>query len=364
MFCEKGAVLFYSLRVTPIFLPQIKVYSELGEKPQTWDQHQKGAITTNHGDNKKEVMKFMDFSMTSQTFVKLCWAEYVFVSLSLALVIAKFFPAVHNQIVSRATRLEHQSLYWGTAVASNVFTYGVVFTLMRGLSIFVKSASIVALSAQEVIVHVILFVGAVINSGGIAVPIPQGISNNLSFCWYCCICCSQQSRAKIMRVLVLFSFMSFVYHSVMDVISVIFVLFIERLRILVLTLALFYASLSIFLILLISFVLLSLFRSKNEGDVLCHQIFRSFGSVCMFLTVFPAVMLSVVVYIVIVLTLSMKGVTGIVTGLIPSIALSAASWYIKKRLVKEVSQFDSAKRFSDYGTTGVTANEKTLILRR
>ena len=348
-----------------MFLPQIKVYAEFEGKPQTWDQHQKGTITTNydyHGDNRKEVMKFMDFSMTSQTFVKLCWAEYVFVSLSLALVIAKFFPAVHNQIVSRATRLEHQSLYWGTAVASNVFTYGVVFTIMRGLSIFVRSASIVALSAQEVIVHVILFVGAVINSGGIAVPIPQGISNHLSFCWYCCVCCSQQCRAKTMRVLVLFSFMSFVYHSVMDVISVIFVLFIERLRILVLTLTLFYASLSIFLILLISFVLLSLFRSKN--DVLCHQIFRSFGSVCMFLTVFPAVMLSVVVYIVIVLTLSMKGVTGIMTGLIPSIALSAASWYIKKRLVKEVSRSDTAKRFSDYGTTGVTANEKNTDLEK
>ena len=67
--------------------------------------------------NRKE-MKFMDFSMTSQTFANLSWAEYVFVSLSLALVIAKFFPAVHNQIVSRATRLEHQSLYWGTAVVS------------------------------------------------------------------------------------------------------------------------------------------------------------------------------------------------------------------------------------------------------
>ncbi|CAI8048541.1 hypothetical protein GBAR_LOCUS26762, partial [Geodia barretti] len=33
----------------------------------------------------------------------------------------------------------------------------------------------------------------------------------------------------------------------------------------------------------------------------------------------------------------LKGVAGIVTGLIPSIALSAASWYIKKRLEKEVS---------------------------
>ena len=61
--------------------------------------------------------------------------EYTFVSLSLALVIAVYFPVVHNQIVSRETRLEHYSLYWGTAVVSNVFTYGLLFAAGRAWSI-------------------------------------------------------------------------------------------------------------------------------------------------------------------------------------------------------------------------------------
>ena len=42
----------------------------------------------------------------------------------------------------------------------------------------------------------------------------------------------------------------------------------------------------------------------------------------------------VVIYMIIVFSLNLKGVTGILTGLIPSIALSAASWYIRKRLLK------------------------------
>ena len=47
----------------------------------------------------------------------------------------------------------------------------------------------------------------------------------------------------------------------------------------------------------------------------------------------------VVIYMIIVFSLNLKGVTGILTGLIPSIALSAASLYIKKRLlIKEASR--------------------------
>ncbi|CAI8049037.1 hypothetical protein GBAR_LOCUS27001 [Geodia barretti] len=66
------------------------------------------------------------------------------------------------------------------------------------------------------------------------------------------------------------------------------------------------------------------------------------GGVCMLISVFGAVALMVVMYMIIVFSLNLKGVAGILTGLIPSIALSAASWYIKKRLEKEVSQSNTA----------------------
>ena len=352
-----------------MFLLQIKVYSEFGGKPQTWDQHQKG--TTNYEYN------IIFFSLTLHSYVNWSWAQYVFVSLSLALVIAKFFPAVHNQIVSRATRLEHQSLYWGTAVVSNVFTYGLFFAAMRGGTIFeqfmynmqilVSYNPLYIASAHEVIINVILFVGSVIASlkthPDADVPIPRGMAKviiKLSFCWSCfccCVCCSPRCRAKTMRVLILFSFMSFVYRSVMDAISVAFALFIEESRVTTITLSIVYISFLLFLILFVSFSLLGLLRSRNNDVLCCQSFITCFRSICIFVIIFPAIVLTLVMYTMIIISLNLRGVTGIVTGLIPSIALSAASWYLKNRLVKEVSQSNTGTSMSQYTTTDGAVND-------
>ena len=118
-----------------IFL-QIKVYSESGGKLQTyWDQSQKGTLTDYDYYDRQKVLSLINWSMTSGTFVKLSLVEYVFVSLCLALVIARLFPVVHNHIISKATRFEHQSLYWGMVVVSNTFVYGLLFAGGRGWSI-------------------------------------------------------------------------------------------------------------------------------------------------------------------------------------------------------------------------------------
>ena len=343
------------------------VYSESEGKPQIWDQSQKGTVKINKGpfaylfkDNNYDYTSGMKFiqKMGPHQFVQLSLVEYVFVSTSLALVIAKFFPAVHNQIVSRATRLEHQSLYWGTAVVSNVFTYGLLYAVMRwgSISFLVsyvmdlvsyKSISPYVPLVQEVAIKVILFVGAVIASlkthHDTNVPIPRGMANiiiNLSFCWSCfccCVCCSPQCRAKTMRVLVLFSFMSFVYHNVMDVISVLFLMFIEENRVTTVTLTLLYISLLVFLVLFVSFSLLSLLRSRNDGVLRYRNFITCFGGLCMFMIVFPAIVLMVLMYTIVIISLNLRGVTGIVTGLIPSIALSAVSWYIRKKLLKRAA---------------------------
>ena len=66
-------------------------------------------------------LTFMTLKVTESIVAWLGVGKYMISSLSLALLIAKFFPAVHNQIVSKATRFEYQSLYWGTAVVSNIF---------------------------------------------------------------------------------------------------------------------------------------------------------------------------------------------------------------------------------------------------
>ena len=331
-----------------------------------WDQSQKGTVTytsliSDDNENQKSVMKFMDFQMKSHAFVRLSWAEYVFVSLSLALVIAKFFPGVHNQIVSRATRLEHQSLYWGTAVVSNVFVYGLLFAGARGWSIFLQSNLLNFLwspraylynwfyfkfvlppSVQEVVINVILFVGAVIASlkNTTEIPIPKGIAKvliNISFfwsCFCCCCCCSRRCKVKALRVLIMFSFMVFIYCNIMDAISFVFMMFIEQSRVMIITIALLYISLIVFLVLSVSFSLFILFYGSNAGMSIAKQTVYFIGGVCTLISVFGAVGLLLVVYLIIFFSLNLQGFSGILTGLIPTIALSAASWYIKKRLLK------------------------------
>ena len=331
-------------------------------------------------------MKFMDFSVKSHTFVKLCWAEYAFASTSLALVIAKFFPAVHNQIVSRATRLEHQSLYWGIAVISNVFTYGLLFAAMRGWANTIQAlylekilgnngdykdkvrtvleSYIVVPSVQEVIIHVILFVGAIVatlrNNGGISIPIPGGMAElmiDISFCCSCfcfCFCFSQRCKAKTLKVLIMFSFMVFIHHNIMDVISFTFMMFIKISRVNIIITAFLYISLMIFLVLSVSFSLFIMLNGSNAVMSIVQQILTFLGGVCTLISVFGAVALIVVVYMIVFFSLKLQGFTGVLAGLIPSIALSAASWYIKKRLLQRAL---NGPNISDQPECGATNND-------
>ena len=329
----------------------------------------------------------MTHPMSLVTFVKLSLAEYVFVSLCLALVIARLFPAVHNHIVSKATRLEHQSLYWGMVVVSNIFVYGLLLAVGRGLSIFqtvmlfgslyyyydnnddynslVGPTMIVPVSL-EVVINVILFSGALFaslksrnRSSGV---VPRELGKffiNLSFCWSCfcvCVCCSKRCRAKTMSVLVMFSLMVFLHHNIMDAISFGFMLFIEPIRIQVITIGLFYISFMMFFVLSVSLSIFIL-RGRNTRTPLYQQFISLVGIGTLLLSIFGAVGLTFVVYMIIFLSLRLHGFSGIVTGLIPSIALSAASWYIKKRLERGLSQPNTDTTQPEYGATAGTVND-------
>ena len=277
-------------------------------------------------------------------------AEYVFVSTSLALVIAKYFPGVHDQIVSRVTRLEHQSLYWGTAVVCNVFVYGLLLTVGRGFSICLatlyysfwvvnrwSSMPIIALGIQEVVVFLILIFGATIaltrRDSVRDIPIPKQMAKvliNLSFCWSCfccCVCCPKRCRAKTLR----FCFVQlheFCLSQHLDLISIVFTLFIEELRATILTVTLLYTSLLVFVVFLISLII---FHDRNHDVTCCKQLISCFSCACVLIT---AVTLMVIIYMTIVFSLKLQGFSGILTGLIPTIALSAASWYIKTKLLQ------------------------------
>ena len=300
----------------------------------------------------------------------------MFVSLSLALVIAKFFPAIHSQLVSRATSLEYQSLYWGTAVVSNVLVYGLLVITARGWAITLQGFEnplndynmktlYILPSIQGILVLGILFIGSLISSmrshRNSHIPIPKGMAKiciQLSFCFTCfccCVCCSGRCRAKTLQVLVLFSFMTSIYCGIMNAISVGFVLFDDESRTMTVTVTMLCISLILFLVVLISFSLFLLSRGRNVA--MYQQAINSCGGIFMLITIFVAVMLLIVMYMIIFFSLNLTGFSGIVTGLIPSIALSAGSWYIKKRLDKAQAQSNNPSTQSQYGATGGAVND-------
>ena len=337
---------------------QLKQYSyfQNGSEPPNWPDSEKGAVDCDSESFiSKKPLKFLMRSIDADQYIILSTAQYVTISLSLSLVIAKFFPTIHNHLVSKVTKLEHQSLYWGTVIVFNVFTYSLLFLAGRGWCLysigfdlwFIVGKGSIAITCtlviQEVVFNIILFVGALVASlrgrGGTVVPIPNGMSKIILYisffftCFCCCVGCSPRCKAKPLRVLIMFSFMSFVYHIIMDFIAVAFLLFIPEARSSIITYTLLYISLLIFLVLFASYSLLTLFRGRHSNTSGWRQCLNCFGGAFVYITVFSALVLMVVSYMIIVFSLKLQGVSGIVTGLVPSIALSSISWYIKKRLL-------------------------------
>ena len=257
------------------------------------------------------------------------------------------------------------------------------FVVARGLSLFMQLLylptyiislykldkfdyeSLSALSTQEFVVYVIFFVGALFaslrNHHNKVIAMPTGMGKvmiNISFCFSCfCffVCCSQRCRAKTLRVLILFSFMSFIYHIIMDVISLGFILFIEEYRTLYISLTLLYMSLILFFVMFTSITLFLISRGRSLPFY--KRSLNCFGGSFILIIVFGSVMLIVIMYMVLFFSLKLTGISGIITGLIPSIALSAVSWYIKKRLQREEARVRSITS-SEYGATDeMTVND-------
>ena len=365
----------------------MKVYAEAGGKPHTWDVSQRGTITTHYENNgfgnyyNSKVMELFQHSISTATVINLCLTEYTFVSISLVLIIARFFPVYHSKLVSKATTPEYKSLYWGAAVVSNCFTLGLIifptgkewlynpffvqlydcynspyFTYIQGCTALL--VGIILVCFLEINMYIVFFVAAVIatrrSNVGI-IHISKGMAKvliHISSCFCCCCCCSSRCRAKAIQVLVLFSFMSFIYHSIMDAISVGYLLFVNVSE--TFTMTMLYISLLFFMVSLTSFILYTTSsnrrdsRSAVKGSVMCVV------GACTLFIIFCAIILIVTLYVIIITSLKPKGVIGFLTTLIPSLGLSAAGWFIKKKLQSELQPNQQA---SGYRATGQPLND-------
>ena len=273
------------------------------------------------------------------TFINVGLAEYVIVSLTVALLIAVYFPAVHKQIVPRANRLELQSLYWGTAVVCNVFTYGFLFIAGRGTTLYlnytITPSKVVLIVAviQEVIVYIILLVGSVfvLIKGHSDIPVRKGVASAVIYTSFCCFgLCASFSKMTI-KVMIVFSFMNFIYHNVMDFISLAFIMFVDRFRAKAITVSILYVALVVFLNLSTSYILfrlLQLLRRKKHLALL--TFFATIVIICF------AVIFLLMIFMSIFFSVKTSGLNVVATALLPSILLSGGSLYIKKKFQAEL----------------------------
>ena len=114
-----------------------------------------------------------------------------------------------------------------------------------------------------------------------------------------------------------------------------------------LTITTLYISFLFFFMLFGFYIILQLSTTtKIRNKTYRQQLQRLLNAVLgafMLLIIFCAVMFSIIVYMLLVLHVQPEGITGLVTSLIPSIILSAAGWYIKKKLITDEGPEDSAE---------------------
>ena len=322
---------------------QIKLYVEFGRRPNTWDRKQKGSTSLNSdAQDSFDVRAITNLVPDTDTLLNLCLTEYVFVSLCLALVIAKFFPAIHSQLVSRATSLESQSLYWGTAVVSNVLVYGLVLVCGKGFALYLlhdnHPPTVYAASVLQVISYCILLVTSLLTreNAKANVPIPKGMSKyiiNASLCFTffcCCVCSSKRCRRKTLRVLVLFSFMSSIHHGTMQGIAVGFALLVNVP--ITVTLSALYTLSLLFPVILVYFLIMAMADQTHLRSY--QQVLKVTLNAIIFVCLFAGVLFIIFVYVLMVFKLQPSGMAGVVSALVPPVILSAAGWYVKKKLLK------------------------------
>ena len=331
---------------------QIKLYAETRGVPETWNREQKGITSINPSEedyesfDPKEINKYIS---DTETLLNLTLTEYSVVSLSVTLLVAKFFPAIHSQLVSSVTTLEYQSLYWGTAVVCNVFVYGLVFLSGRISAIYFLyisfNATGIVVGVLQVTYYTIFLLVSLFTAKSNAVAIPIGIGGvmiNISFCWtfFCfCGCWSKQCKAKAVRVLVMFSFMAFIYHSIMELFSFGFGLLINVSETVTLT-SLYIFSL-FFFVFLSYYIIRATTKLPQAQNTMYYQNFLSIvANVFMLAVTFSAVMLIILIYMLLILKLQPRGISAVVSALLPPVILSAVGWYIKKKLQSRFTNDD------------------------
>ena len=334
---------------------QIRVYAESGGKPQTWPPSEQGSTFVNNCDYMYWRFGIYGHRLPENYFMfafeKLLMAYY-FLGLSLPLLIIKLLLSQVKSIPNRVTASTAViSLYWGAAVVLgilaallSVFKY-VYYTSKLD---WFYNIIIFILPLQAYLIPVSM-IGAVIVSRNIEMPTPS-----LKLVSHITFCCSKRFKLRLVHTLVMFSVILVIFHSILEVVAIVFLLFIDLPR--TLSYIILYISTIFFVIILLSQVFHLFF--SNNGPIrfkkCCLVMLDVFWMMCS---------LGVVVCVVLIYFgatshgVKIEGVKGLFASLIPSLALLAVGWYLKKKLFKSkgnVQQSSAPPLTNGYGATGNT----------
>ena len=195
----------------------------------------------------------------------------------------------------------------------------------------------------QVIIYIIFFLVSLFTNNS-DVPIPEGmgkflINASLCFILYCSVCCSTHRKEKVLRVLVMFSLMTFIFHAIMEAVSVCFNLIVNVPET-VTVISLYILALT-FLIVFCYYIIMAttdLTDLKNWT-----QWLKLIATVLGLITIFGAIMLIIIVYMIMILHLQPEGFPAVVSALLPPVVLSGAAWYLKKIISKKASTTNGPK---------------------
>jgi len=257
---------------------QIKMYTEVGGRPKTWDPQQQAAVKQSYWGNNWFFETEWEEYFTQKSVYAFGLVGCCLLTLSLLLLIPRLFLMYHNKLVTKETSPGTRSLYWGTAVVSlslasaillgklcffssrlyYFFVYeihGQEFRLQgRVLRYFVFWFAVLVV---ETFIPIVFLVTSVIASrSNKAVPMPAAkFTTHVLFCCCCCFCCSSRCKSKGVQVLTLWAFMTLIYYHITEAVALVLTLFFSIT--LTLSYALMYVSGVFFAIMLVSIILFS-----------------------------------------------------------------------------------------------------------
>ena len=311
-----------------------------------------------------------------RTTIIILGAGYMFFCFAAWLIVARLFPLYHNMAVRTIRSKAAISLYWGCGFVCVLLIQAPISVQMFGATsaLFMKHVTIPRNVAIAFVTRSVVYVISILYFTSTAmmlskktenVPIPaRWFTTNVLFCFCFCFPLSSQRKTRGVHIMVLASFMIVIFYVLMDTIPL-FLLLLHNITIGVSYPLLFISGFFLIMMIAAHMFYLSITGKTPPNTVytaLAHLIHAA-GVLCGLGVV--AVIVAGYRELFSAYNINTSSFGNFVIFLLPSVALSAAGLFIRKKLMKEDTESQPTAPVAngngygvpDYGATGQTTND-------